>query len=117
MEMGANSQGNCIGVTAMTNKERLMRTLNGQSVDRPPVSFYELGGYHQDPHNNDEYNIYNDLSWRGLLELDREHTDKIVINSPKFKEKEKEFPAEVSDEEIAGSIHRFIRIKAPHGVL
>jgi len=29
----------------MTPKERLIATLKGEKVDRPPVSFYEIGGF------------------------------------------------------------------------
>ena len=28
----------------MTRRERLMATLRGETVDRPPVSFYEING-------------------------------------------------------------------------
>jgi len=94
-----------------------MRTLTGQTVDRPPVSFYELSGYYQDPHDQDEYNIFNDPSWHGLLDLTRNHTDKIVMTGPKFAETEREYPVEVTQEEINGSIHTTIKMHTPRGVL
>ena len=43
----------------MTRLERLMATLRGEPVDRPPVSFYEIGGFQIDPTDPDPYNIYN----------------------------------------------------------
>lgn len=66
----------------MTRKERLTATLNGLSVDRPAVSFHEIGGFLIDPDDPDEYNIYNAPSWRPLLELAEEHTDLIRMVSP-----------------------------------
>ena len=32
-----------------------MATLRGEPVDRPPVSFYELGGFQIDPADADPY--------------------------------------------------------------
>ncbi len=46
-----------------------MATLRGESVDRPAVSFYEIGGWKPDPDDADPYNVYNAPSWRPLLEL------------------------------------------------
>jgi uroporphyrinogen-III decarboxylase len=69
----------------MTRHERLMATLRGEPVDRPPVSFYEIGGWDlrvrlDDP---DPFNVYNDPSWRSLVELAEEKTDLIrMINVP-----------------------------------
>ena len=63
----------------MTRKERLMATLRGEKVDRPAVCFYELDGYTQDENNPDTFNIFNHPSWRPLLKLAREHTDRIVM--------------------------------------
>ena len=56
-----------------------MATLRGEPVDRPPVSFYELNGFDEDPTNPDPFNIYSHPSWRPLLELTREKTDRIVM--------------------------------------
>ncbi len=56
----------------MTKRERLMATLRGEPVDRPAVSFYEVGGWRLDPDNPDPFNIYNDPSWRPLIELAQE---------------------------------------------
>jgi len=66
----------------MTRRERLMATLRGESVDRPPVSFYEIGGFRIDPFDPDPYNVYNSPDWRPLIELAEEHTDIIRLMSP-----------------------------------
>lgn len=66
----------------MTRRERLMATLDGQPVDRPALSFYEIGGLTMDPSDSDPFNIYRDLSWQPLLELAEEHTDLIRMRSP-----------------------------------
>ncbi len=62
----------------MNRKERLMRTLEGRTVDRPPVSFYEIDGFTQNIRDTDPFNIYSDPSWEPLLALAREKTDVIV---------------------------------------
>ena len=66
----------------MTRRERLLATLRGQSVDRPAVSFYEIGGFTIDPDDPDPYNIYNAADWRPLLALAEERTDLIRLMSP-----------------------------------
>jgi hypothetical protein len=63
----------------MTRRERLMATLKGEQVDRPPVSFYELNGLDEAPENDDPFNIYTHPSWLPLIELTREKTDRIVM--------------------------------------
>ena len=62
---------------SLTRKERLMRTLRGEAVDRPAVSFYEINGS-QPVDGVDPFNIYSDPSWRPLVELARHQTDRIV---------------------------------------
>jgi len=66
----------------MTRRERLMATLHGETVDRPPVSFYEIGGFQIDPADPDPYNIYNSPDWQALLQLAENHTDLIRMLSP-----------------------------------
>jgi hypothetical protein len=66
----------------MTRRERLMATLRGEPVDRPPVSFYEIGGFRIDPADPDPYNIYNSPDWQPLIDLAEEHTDIIRMMSP-----------------------------------
>lgn len=69
----------------MNRRERLMNTLNGESVDRPPVCFYEINGLTQDPNDPDPFNIYNHPSWRPLIDLAAEKSDRIVLKSIPFK--------------------------------
>lgn len=59
-----------------------MATLRGEPVDRPAVNLYEIGGLVMDPDDPDPFNIYNDLSWRPLLELAEQRTDLIRMRSP-----------------------------------
>ena len=59
-----------------------MATLRGEAVDRPAVNFYEVGGFAVDPSDTDEFNVYNDPSWRPLLQLAEEHSDLIRMRSP-----------------------------------
>jgi hypothetical protein len=66
----------------MTRRERLWATIRGEKVDRPAVSFHEIGGFVIDPDDPDEYNIYNSISWRPLLELAENETDIIKMVSP-----------------------------------
>lgn len=66
----------------MTSRGRLMATLRGETVDRPAVNFYEIGGFLVNPEDPDEYNIYNSPSWRPLLDLAEEKTDIIRLVSP-----------------------------------
>lgn len=63
----------------MKRRERLMRTLRGEPVDRPPVSFYEINGFDENPGDEDPFNIFSHSSWRPLIELAREKTDRIVM--------------------------------------
>lgn len=58
-----------------------MATLQGRPVDRPALSFYEIGGFAVDPAAPDLFNVYNDLSWRPLLQLAEERTDLIRMRS------------------------------------
>lgn len=65
-------------------RQRLMATLRGEPVDRPPVNFYELNALDQDPRNTDPFHVFNDPSWGPLLDLVREKSDRIVMRSPAF---------------------------------
>jgi hypothetical protein len=69
----------------MTRRQRLMATLRGEPVDRPPVSFYEIGGWKLDPEDPDPFNIYNAPDWRPLLRLAEEETDLIRMLGPERK--------------------------------
>jgi hypothetical protein len=70
----------------MTRRERLEATLHGRSVDRPPVCFYELNGMDESPSETDPFNIYSHPSWRPLLDLARERTDRIVLRGVAFRD-------------------------------
>ena len=61
----------------MTRRQRLMATLRGEPVDRPPVSFYEIGGWTFDTEDPDPFNIYNSPDWWPLIELAEQETDLI----------------------------------------
>lgn len=60
----------------MTRRDRLMHTLAGKPVDRPAVNFYEINGLDQDPSDNSPFNIYADPSWKPLIEMARDKTDR-----------------------------------------
>ena len=70
----------------MTRRQRLMNTLRGLPVDRPPVCFYEINGYDENPNDPDPFNIFTHPSWLPLLDLAREKTDRIVMRGVAFKE-------------------------------
>jgi hypothetical protein len=61
-----------------------MATLRGEPVDRPAVCFYELNGLDQNPDNPDPFNVHNHPSWKPLLDLTREKTDRIVMRGLTF---------------------------------
>ncbi|MFH1709292.1 MAG: uroporphyrinogen decarboxylase family protein [Planctomycetota bacterium] len=69
----------------ITRRARLMATLRGEPVDRPPVSFYEINGL-EPVDDRDPYNIFNDPSWRPLVELARDRTDRIVMRGAAFRD-------------------------------
>jgi hypothetical protein len=66
----------------VTRRERLLATLRGRPVDRPAVSFYEIGGFAVDPSDPDPFNIYNAPDWQPLLRLAEEQTDLIRMRRP-----------------------------------
>lgn len=59
-----------------------MATLRGEPVDRPAVSFYEIGGWKLDTSDPDPFNIYNSADWRPLIQLAEEETDLIRMLGP-----------------------------------
>lgn len=65
----------------MTRRERLMSSLLGKPVDRPPVNFYEINGFDENPADASPYNIYAHPSWKPLLDLTRTRTDTIVMRN------------------------------------
>ena len=70
----------------MNRRDRLMATLRGEPVDRQAVSFYELNGMDERPDDPDPFNIYSHPSWRPLLELTQEKTDRIVMRGIAFRD-------------------------------
>jgi hypothetical protein len=60
-----------------------MSTLCGEPVDRPPVSFYEIGGWQPDRDNPDPFNVYNSPDWWPLLDLAEDETDLIRMMGPR----------------------------------
>jgi len=68
----------------VNRRERLMATLKGDAVDRPPVSFYEINGLDENPNDPDPFNIYNHPSWEPLIRLAKDHTDRIVMRVVSF---------------------------------
>jgi len=69
----------------MTRRERLLATLRGEPVDRPPVNFYEISGVRENPADPDPFNVFSDPSWAPLLTLARERTDIIIMHGVGFK--------------------------------
>ena len=98
-----------------------MRSLRGEAVDRPPVCFYELNGLGEDPSNPDPFNIYSHPSWRPLLDLTREKTDRIVMRSVPFAGADADPVAELTSSETwqdaAGSRFARTTIRAGDRVL
>lgn len=100
----------------MTRRERLLNSLTGKPVDRPPVSFYELNGLDENPADPDPFNIFADPSWKPLLDLTRDQTDRIVMRGVGTRAIQPDALAELTTDETQieqGS--RFIRrtVRAP----
>lgn len=103
----------------MTRRERLMATLRGEAVDRPPVSFYEINGT-EDTENSDPFNIYSHPSWRPLIELAHDKTDRIVMRGVGCKAMEPPPIEAVTEKEMVirdGSRFTTSRIQAGNRVL
>jgi len=99
----------------MKRRERLMASLRGDSVDRPPVCFYEINGHDERPHDPDPYNIYSHPSWRPLIELAREHSDRIVMRGVPFGDAPDDPLAELTTREMFEDTHsrcETVRIQA-----
>ncbi len=86
-------------IMTMNRRERLLATLQGQPVDRPAVSFYEIGMWTFDTQNQDKFNVYNDPSWKPLIELAEEKTDIIREISPTLTPKHPDIRAKYIKEE------------------
>src|SRR5512142_1127217 len=68
----------------MNPRSRLLATLAGQPVDRPPVCFYEINGLDEKAADTDPFNIYTHPSWAPLIALARERSDRIVMRPVPF---------------------------------
>lgn len=107
----------------MNRKERLYNTFQGKTVDRPAVNFYEINGYSENPDDPDKYNIYSDPSWRPLLDLAREKTDRMVWTSAQVVANGRKagiYPdgiESVRTEEAGDSMHTYATVKAGQRIL
>ena len=84
----------------VTRRERLMRTLRGEAVDRPAVCFYEINGLDEPTDDSDPYNIYAHPSWRPVIDLARERTDRIVMRGVPLRTEEPDPLAERVSETV-----------------
>lgn len=95
----------------MTRRERLLATLQGRPVDRPAVSFYEIGGFDIDPDDPDPFNVYNDPSWRPLLQLAEEQTDLIRLRSARVTRADSPiFTTEITEENCSRLTRTTVRV-------
>lgn len=90
----------------MTSRERLLATLRGEPVDRPAVSFYEIGGFCVDPTDPDPFNIYNDPSWAPLLIMAETQTDLIRMMNPVRKQSHSAWTVDEGEPTKADAITR-----------
>jgi hypothetical protein len=100
----------------MNRKQRLLATLQGRLVDRPGVSFYEINGLDEDMHSDDPFNIYSHPSWRPLIDLAREKSDRIVMRGVPFTDTPPDPMSELTQAETwyqDGS--RYIRVQVRAG--
>ena len=99
----------------MKRRERLMASLRGGSVDRPPVCFYEINGHDEKPIDPDPYNIYGHPSWAPLIDLARDRSDRIVMRGVPFADTHDDPLAALTTREVfedAHSRHETVRIQA-----
>jgi len=91
----------------MNPKERLMATLRGEPVDRPAVNLYEIGGLVMDSDDPDPFNVYNDSSWKPLLDLAEQRTDLIRLRSPVRKESHRAWADAKNDKGVRSEFFKF----------
>jgi hypothetical protein len=96
----------------MTPRQRLMATVRREKVDRPAVCLYELNGLDQRSDHPDPYHIYADPTWKPLLELTRERTDRIVMRGVQCAGDDRQPGAEWHAWEEGGSRYETMRIVA-----
>ncbi len=91
----------------MTRRERLTATLRGEPVDRPAFNFYEINGL-EGTSTRDPFNVYSDPSWKPLLDLAAETTDRLVMRGVPFKAPGAAAAAWKPMPELAGKTERTI---------
>ncbi len=64
----------------LTSRERLLRCIRHEPVDRVPISTYELNGWNEDAWEN------NESSYKRLMDAIREYTDCIYMLNPGIKD-------------------------------
>lgn len=107
----------------MNRKERLYDTFQGKTVDRPAVNFYEINGYSENPDDPGKYNIFNDPSWKPLIDLAREKTDRMVataaavVNNGKSVELYPDGIESTRMEEIGDCMHMYTTVQAGGKIL
>lgn len=102
----------------MTRRRRLMATLRGEPVDRPAVSFYEIGGWRADPADPDPFNVFNAPSWAPLLRLAEERTDIMRMAGPALRPRHPALHAELISTRTwteGGTRHTLRAVRAPGG--
>lgn len=103
----------------MTGKERLLATFEGKQVDRPAVSFYEIGGWRMEE-DGDEFHVWNDPSWRPLVDMALGHTDIIRFVSPVWTGENDNGLGELTQKEMhreGRSLFTRVKIRTPGGIL
>jgi hypothetical protein len=98
----------------MTRRQRLQATLRGEAVDRPAVSFYEVGGWRMDE-DGDEFTVWNDPSWRPLVDMALRETDIMRMVPPAWKPAEDPLAGLTTTETWREGESRFTRtrLRAP----
>jgi len=93
-----------------------MATLRGKAVDRCPVSFYGVNGLEPFARRDDPFNIYSDPSWKPLIDLARDETDRIAETHIPYRDQPIDFMEELFEVDVAcdgsGSRHtrRSVRV-------
>lgn len=72
-----------------------MASLRSEAVDRCPVSFGGVNGLEPCARTDDPFNIYSDPSWKPLLDLAREETDRIGETHIPFRDQPIDFMEEL----------------------
>src|SRR5690606_17639631 len=99
----------------MNSRQRLLKVLDREPVDRVPISTYELCGYNSLAFEN------NEPSYKGLMDFIREYTDCVCMWNPASNEKAalSAYPVEVSKDKYRKENCSIIRevLHTPKGAL